>query len=155
MIQFSKFGLSYDYYGDKLTRKWPWRKEPTYFSDRFGKSFNTIPEYWEYLNNIDKMTSKNRVLSFSDYEAVYAWVSARMPRDIVVVLARINLEAKPAKFWREIPEKTAIKFWNDFVVLVCRDALEARDLINSTPESFADAYMFIQGSLTTTNKRVL
>jgi hypothetical protein len=79
-------------------------------------------------------------------DMVAAWVKLHCRTGIYVILYDINVEAKPATFWRSIPDKDKTQLLSDVVVLKCKDTNEAKALCDSISKDFAESYAIQDGS---------
>lgn len=162
MPQFKSAGIWFNYYGDNMLWRWPWKREiwedhgpygrgyadlPAFHSTMYSKNFNSRREYWMHIGALEEMTRKYRVRSFNTIDVLTSWVRAAFPVDYIVILTEINIAAKDSSFWLKLPQHYRPHFLGDYVVLTCGSTNDVYRLCDSIPIDFAIAYGFSGGVL--------
>lgn len=138
-------GIDFNYNNDVVTWLWPWNRsyKRKFQSLIYDTEFKSLKDYWIHVGQQDRPDSykrvKGKVSGFPLKEAIEDWIKFNLRTGCHVVLWDINLDAKPASFWRTIPEHLRIQFTSDIVVLSCKDHQEASNLCTVIETSFANA----------------
>lgn len=156
MVSVTKQGISFSYYGDEITLRWPWVYGDRFHSSLHATDFNHFRDYWIKVGQVGEQAFRIRssgkdLLGVQAYEVLSAFAKAKYPGEYVVVLADIDLSSKDDAFWRKLPKDKAAQFTKDFVVLRCKDRAQMLDISTSTEPGFASAYAFQDGILVDTN----
>ncbi len=92
-------------------------------------------------------------LDGANYEDIISqWIFFKYPKNHIIVLTNINVDAKNIQFWAKVPKTDTLHFMKDVVILHCKDRTEVLRLIENIPSNFADAHGYSAGSLITYNK---
>lgn len=110
--------------------------------------FNLLKLFKKDKREIEKV---QKVTGYSCLEVLSEWVNTKFPKEIILVLADINVVAKPVTYWRNFPRDSAIHFCNDYVVIRPKDLTEAKRICENITEDFAKAYVFNKGELVDSN----
>lgn len=156
MVNVTKRGVSFSYYGDVVTLRWPWVSGDRFRSSLHATDFNHFRDYWVKVGQVGEMAFRMRssdkdLVGVHTYEVLAAFVKAKYPGEYVVVLSDVDLASKDDAFWRKLPKEKVSQFKKDFVVLRCKDRKQAMDISTSTDSGFATAYAFQDGVLIDTN----
>lgn len=155
MIRVSRDGVSFSYYGDVITRRWPWVKGPRYVSSLHATDFNHFRDYWQTVGEVGAMLrsgkSDDRVVGVGMHEVLCDYVHRRYPGEYVAVLCNINPEAKDGSFWRRMPKQQAEQLLKDVAVFRCNSRQQMLELTYGTTTDFAVAYAVENGILVDCN----
>lgn len=138
-IHFSKLGIYLKFFGRSVFLFWS-RPVSWPFVKR---SPETIP----YKNS-------SKLQGASYLEMISEWVSFKYPKNHIIVLTDINVQAKNVQFWAKVPKTDMIHFVKDMVILYCQDKSEVIRLVENIPSTFAEAHGYSAGELITHNKEL-
>jgi hypothetical protein len=150
-MRFTKDGITFNYNDDEITWFWWWRREVldvygAYYSLIYDLYFYTFREYWIHVGAIgEKPTPSQKVTSFGWEEVLRSWARQTLRTGFYVVLYDINIESKPASFWRSVPDRDKIQFTKDLVALRCKSHIQAIELCDSIRTDFAIAIVVADG----------
>ena len=141
MIRINKKGITFDYNNDHLTWLWWWNRFPgiKYESLIYEAGFLSLKQYWMYAGSVDRPLPVSKLKGYSVEEMINAWIKLYCRIGLYVVLYDINPEAKPATFWRTIPDKDKKQLLNDVVILSCKDWDQMVSLCDAIEPEFATA----------------
>lgn len=151
-MRFTRDGYVYKYYGDEITRFWPWSyHEAKYYSTLLTRDFNSFNEYWKMVGEesaLIKLSSGEGLLYGFDYEDVLCqWSSRLFVNEHIVILTDINYGAKGSEFWNRLSKKQNIHFHKDIVILKCNDYSEMERVVGFVDEEFAMAWGVLNGEI--------
>lgn len=152
MIRLHKEGITFSYNNDEITWFWWWTRFRTYYSLIYDFHFNTIKDYWIHVGSVEKPVPMTKIRGFSLLDPLKAWIKYHFRVGYYVILFDINVEAKPASFWRSIPDRDKKLFNSELVVLTCKDAKEMTTLCDSVDKNFAAAMGIVNGEVVYNNE---
>jgi hypothetical protein len=114
--------------------------------------FITGAEKYRYPSTPASFSSSPKLFGFDYPEILSQWIAFKYPREHIIVLLNINVQAKNIQFWAKVPQTDMKYFLQDTVILRCKDKSEVIRLVENIPPDFADAYGYSAGSLFTYNK---
>lgn len=139
-MRISKKGITFNYNNDEITWVWWWaRIAYPFYSMIYDLKFFSFKEYWQHIGRMDKPLGLAKIKGYSLQSLVYSWAKLNCRVGHYVLLFDINVEAKPASFWRSIPDRDKKELLEDLVVLKCKDEAEIESLCNSISRDFATA----------------
>lgn len=140
-MRISKKGITFNYNNDEITWIWWWARQYSlaFYSLIYAFSFKSFKEYWQHVGRHDKPLGVAKIKGYSLQALVYAWARLHCRSGHYVLLFDINVEAKPATFWRSIPDRDKKELLQDLVVLNCKDENEIQSLCDSISRDFATA----------------
>lgn len=148
MIRLSKKGITFDYNNDEITWFWWWAREFAAFSSFiYNLNFNRFNEYWQHVGRATNHLPVSKIQGFDIEDLIAAWVKLKYRTGNYVILYNINVEAKPATFWRSIPDRLKTELLSDIVILNGNSGKSAGDLVGAIPKSFATAVMVCDGQI--------
>jgi hypothetical protein len=155
-LRLSKQGITRTVCDDELTWKWPWARQGQgkYYSAYYGMNFGSKKDYWKHIGAIESVILQRggKIDPYGWTEVLSTWVRFTYPQDHIVVLTNINALDKSVAFWARIPKDRIQDLMQDVVVLRCKSKAEVFSLVDSTPQSFADAYGYSENQLIGTNQ---
>lgn len=155
MIKVSREGVSFSYYGDTLTLRWPWSNGHRFHSSLHATDFNHFREYWQTVGEVGAMirsgTSEDKVVGFGMHEMVCDYARRKFPGEYVAVLCNINPAAKDGAFWRRLPKQHAEQLLKDVAIFRCKSRQQMLELTYGTTPDFAVAYAVENGVLVDCN----
>jgi hypothetical protein len=141
-ITFSKKGIEFRYKQYLMFIAWMWFVP---FTGREVMFSNTETAGEPYRNSA-------KLNGFDFEEVISQWVYLKYPREHLIILVNINVEAKNIQFWAKVPKTDSKHFLKDLVVLYCKDKTEVLRLVDNIPVEFAEAYGFSAGCMITFNR---
>lgn len=145
-MRISKKGITFNYNNDEITWFWWWVRDYTaFFSLIYNFHFDSFKEYWQKVGSTDRPLPISKLKGYTVETMIEAWVRQYCRVGTYLVLYDINVEAKPASFWRTIPDKDKTQLLSDIVVLECKDVVQASRLITAIPDDFAKAMLVRDG----------
>ena len=147
-MKISKQGITFEYNNDEITWSWWWTRTSNwpFFSLIYNYHFKSFKQYWVHVGSVkEKPMGLVKLRGVSMETLIRAWVKFACRDGFYVVLYDINVDAKPASFWRSIPDKDKKQLLEDAVVLRCKDAEEAKQLCDSIEDNFAQALAVSDG----------
>lgn len=140
-MRISKKGITFNYNNDEITWLWWWARISYPFRSLiYDLGFYSFKEYWQHVGRTERPLSISKIRGYPMADMIDAWIKLHCRTGIYVVLYDINVEAKPATFWRSIPDKDKTQLLSDVVVLKCKDTDEMKSLCDSISKDFAQAY---------------
>lgn len=156
MIKISREGISFNYCGDTLLRRWPWASGDRYSSSIHACDFNSLRDYWWHVGALEaklaKEDSDKSVVGVRMYEILADYCKFKYLHSSVVVLYDIDCSQKSSAFWSKLPTKRAVAFAKDVVVLVCKDREQMISVMENIPVVFATAIAVESGVLVDCNQ---
>ena len=156
MINISREGLSFNYFGDRLLRRWPWRSGDRYSSSIHACDFNSLRDYWWHVGALEarllQSDASRNVSGMHMYEVLADYCKLRYPHSTVVVLYDIDCTKKDGTFWSRLPAKRAVEFSKDVVCLVCKDRDQMLSVMGNIPVAFATAIAVDSGAMIDCNQ---
>lgn len=163
-MRISKEGITFNYNNDEITWLWWWVRSTTsalksfkYRSLVYDIPFSSIADYWRQvgaLENEDMKRTVSKIQGFSTRSVIRDWARMNLRRGFWVVMSDINVESKPASFWRTIPEQLRKEMTNDFVILRCKNDIEMNHLCETLDPSFCFAIGIDNGYIANTNNPI-
>lgn len=153
MIRFSKEGITFDYNNDEITWLWWWirRHGGKLVSLVYAAAFSSFKEYWIHVGSVEKPMPVAKIRGFEIKDLISTWVWRKFRNGHFVILWDLNLDAKPATFWRSIPDRDKKILSSEVVVLACKGYDEMRMLCDSIDENFALALGTCDGHVVYSN----
>lgn len=155
MIKISRKGISFNYCGDTLLRRWPWSSGDRYSSSIHACDFNSLRDYWWHVGGLEARLSSSgerSVIGSRMYEVLAEYCKFKYPNSSVVVLYDIDCSQKDSSFWSRIPSAKATAFAKDVVFLQCKDREQMLAVMVNTPTAFATALAVEAGVLVDCNQ---
>lgn len=156
MIKISREGVSFNYCGDRLLRRWPWASGDRYSSSIHACDFNSLRDYWWHVGGLEarllQSSSEHSVVGSRMYEVLTEYCRIKYQNSSVVVLYDIDCNQKDSAFWTRLPAKKAVAFAKDVVFLLCKDREQMLSVMNNTPVAFATALAIESGTLVDCNQ---
>jgi hypothetical protein len=150
-MKLTENGIVYEYHGDTITRRWPWRDRhgSKYFSQQYSMYFNSFNTYWRHVGIAESafVKSDSKLEGFSYAEVLGQWVRVQYPHESVVVLKDINAQERGISFWAKIPKEKIEHIQKDVIVLRCGSKEKACEIVDSIEPAFAEAFAFAGGIL--------
>jgi hypothetical protein len=153
-MKITKEGITFTYNDDDFTWIWWWERTYSYKfrSAIYGLHFSSLKSYWMHVGRQnDHPMIKHKIEGFNYQSLIETWVKRYFSTGCYLVLDNVNLDAKPASFWRTVPEDLRIQFNEDVIVLKCKDYSELKSLCESIELNFANASGFSDGDLVSYN----
>jgi hypothetical protein len=150
-MKLTEKGIVFEYHGDTITRRWPWRNRQgaKYSSQEYSLYFNDFNTYWKHVGagQAALVKSENKLEGFSYTEMLGQWVRSRYANETIVVLKDVNVEERGLSFWAKIPKDKLEYIKKDIIVLRCGSKENACEIVDSIESSFAEAFAFSGGIL--------
>lgn len=157
MIKFSREGISFSYYGDIITRYWPWYRgaNDKYYSSLHATDFNHFREYWATVGAVGAQlrlgTDESKVVGMRMHEVLCDYAHRRFPGEHLAVLCDINPASKDSTFWKRIPRQQAEQLLKDVAIFRCKSRDQMLEITYGTPTQFATSYAIENGILVDCN----
>lgn len=135
-IRFSKKGIDLRYRNYIAFIAWAWFVPMNGVKAVFQNADTPVSQ--PYRNSA-------KLQGFEIEELLAQWIGLKHPKEHIIVLTDINVQAKNIQFWARVPKTDMQFFLKDIVVLHCKDKTEVLRLLENIPAKFAEAYGFSAG----------
>lgn len=154
-MKITREGITFTYKGIAITYHWPLLQ--TYFYQaRFiipilKYESNSIFDCFSRINelansDIDfQLLEEGKVQGFKYSDIVRMAAYTFFKNKCGIVIHDVNVQAKPAEFWSNVPKSYIKQFLKDVVFITCKTPEEVTDLMYSIPENFGEAIGFSYG----------
>lgn len=147
-MKFTNHGLQFKYYGDTLTRKWPWIKtfgktheREIYWSDMHKRGYLSLRDYWQRIGAHEEALRSKKLSGFMNAEVALEWAQFKFPDKTIIIMRDINKMVKNSNFWKSVPQEYRMELLKDVVVLFFPDQTKAKAVVESMSVEFAECYM--------------
>lgn len=141
-MKISKQGITFNYNNDEITWLWWWKRTNSncpYFSLVYNYWFLNFRQYWLKVGGSERNLPTSKIQGYSMENLISSWIKFNCRTGCYVLLYDINVESKPASFWRTIPDRDKTQLLADVVLLRCKDWDEIQRLCDSITTNFATA----------------
>lgn len=98
-----------------------------------------------HVGKVDKPLPMLKIMGFDIPELIKAWAKIHCRVGDYLVLYDVNIDGKPAQFWRSIPDRDKKELLSDVVIVKCKSSKEAMDMCKLIEPDFAQALTISDG----------
>lgn len=159
-IEFTKEGVWFPYYKDRLLYVWFWtntlyRFKSSYLLSMGIPGIDSIKDYWIEIGRVEKQGEKlfgpEKIIGISQVKLLEFYLSVAFNHGYYCVLYDIVLESKSRDFWASIPESKVKAFREPFVIIKCKDKDSAENICRSIDLDFARSFAWCNGEVVIRN----